>query len=61
MNQAKKYQSILDKEAYFSPESDKAFAEFAPQIEKLKKEKTDAAEFPATIICGPEEFGESKK
>lgn len=60
MNQAKKYQSVLDKEAYLSKESDKVFAKFAPEIEKLKKQKTDTAEFSRTVICGSKEFGETK-
>ena len=60
MNRTKKYQSVLDKEAYISQESDKAFTKFIPEIEKLKKQKTDPAEFPRAVICGPEEFGKIK-
>ena len=54
------YKSILKGEAKFelNEENQKIFADF---VKKAKKRKFDPNKHSGTIICGPEEFAETKK
>ena len=57
-NNKKKYQSVLEKEAYFSKKSEQAFANF---MKETKKHKPEISEFSQTIICGTEKTPKTKK
>jgi len=57
-NNKKKYQSVLEKEAYFSKKSEQAFVDF---IKETKKHKPEASQFSQTIICGSEKTKKVKK
>jgi cell fate (sporulation/competence/biofilm development) regulator YlbF (YheA/YmcA/DUF963 family) len=54
------YKSVLKGEAKLEldKETKKVFADF---VKKAKKHKVDPSQHSQTIICGPEEFKETKK